>query len=138
MERETTGIRRADAPPLAVDISTGTFSMAGSQIPAGHQTLAIANIAAGDTPDSQPTKPPSVRRPAAGGESRPHTGTCRKNPPLLGAKNERAHGASPLAWHSDQRVFAAASTRSITAAVAHLLKRHNLDTNRRGVCCPLH
>jgi hypothetical protein len=31
MERETTGIRRADAPPLAVDISTGTFSMAGSQ-----------------------------------------------------------------------------------------------------------
>jgi hypothetical protein len=47
MERETTSIRRADAPPLAVDISTGTFSMAGSQSPPGHQTLAIANIAAG-------------------------------------------------------------------------------------------
>jgi hypothetical protein len=47
MERETTSIRRANAPPLAVDISTGTFSMAGSQSPPGHQTLAIANIAAG-------------------------------------------------------------------------------------------
>jgi hypothetical protein len=30
MEREPTGVRRADALPLVVDISTGNYSMAGS------------------------------------------------------------------------------------------------------------
>ncbi|MFD7444405.1 hypothetical protein [Streptomyces sp. NPDC059909] len=38
---------RADAPAIAVGISTGTFSVAGSQSPPGHQALAIANIVAG-------------------------------------------------------------------------------------------
>jgi hypothetical protein len=46
MERETTGVRRAHALPLVVDIPTGTFSMAGSQSPPGRQAFAIANIAA--------------------------------------------------------------------------------------------
>jgi hypothetical protein len=41
------GGTRADAPPIAVEISTGTFAMAGSQSPPADQALAIANIAAG-------------------------------------------------------------------------------------------
>ena len=46
MERETTGIRRADARRQQSYLDR-RLSVAGSQSRPGHQTLAIANIAAG-------------------------------------------------------------------------------------------